>query len=202
VKRRELDVHALPDLAFGHRSPLWWSLILLCAIEGTMLVLLVLSYFYVRDRTSPWPPTLGLRPAAWIMTMELALMIASCLPMIASSQAAKRGDVRGMRRTLIVGTALAVAAGVCRWQVFAHLPFHWDSHAYGSVVWTLLGVQLTHGLSGILENAVFIALLFIGPVEEKHRVDVSVSTVLWWFVVAGTFLVWAVVFAPALFGEG
>ena len=38
-RRRVLDVEALPTHAFGHRDPLWWAVILLVCIEGTMLVL-------------------------------------------------------------------------------------------------------------------------------------------------------------------
>jgi hypothetical protein len=45
---------------------------------------------------------------------------------------------------------------------------------------------------------VYIVLLFVGPVEDKHRVDIEVSTPLWYFVVAGAALAWAVVFLEVL----
>lgn len=202
MNRRVLDVEKMPTHAFGPRAPMWWALVCLMAIEGTMLVLTVLSLFYVRDRMSPWPPTLGVKPAAWIFTGELILWLVSVPAMIATVHAAKRADVRGMRRGLILATIPAVLAVVCRVLVFETIPFRWDEHAYGSVVWALLILQFIHVLSGVGENLLFLALLFIGPVEHKHRVDVEVTSLLWWFVVAGVILTWAVAFLPALIGEG
>jgi cytochrome c oxidase subunit III len=195
VKRRFVDVGALPTIAFGHRDPLWWATLLLVAIEGTMLLLLAIAYFYVRDRTSPWPPTLSPRWLAWLATAELAALVASAAPMFLAGRAAERGSVVGMRRGLIVATLFGVVAAGCRWVLFRELPFRWDAHAYGSVVWMLLGTQAVHGLTGLGENLLFIALLYRGPVEQKHRVDVHVTSLLWYFVIAGSALLWAVVFA-------
>jgi hypothetical protein len=39
VTPRVLDVSALPDVAFGHRSTLWWATMGIIAIEGTMFAL-------------------------------------------------------------------------------------------------------------------------------------------------------------------
>ena len=194
MKRRVLDVSELGTLAFGHRDPLWWGVWLLIAIEATMLVLLAISYFYLRDRVAPWPPDLGPRSLAWIATAELALLLVSLWPMHEASAAAVRGSVRGMRRGLLLATLLGIAAGACRIAIFAALTFRWDADAYGSVVWTLLGFQTLHLIAGVGENGVFTALLFVGPVEEKHRVDVNVSTPLWYFVIAGEVLLYLVVF--------
>jgi cytochrome c oxidase subunit 3 len=41
----------------------------------------------------------------------------------------------------------------------------------------------THVLSGVAENAVLLAVLWVGPVEEKHLGDVEISAALWAFVV-------------------
>ncbi len=198
--RRTLDVSGLPSFAFGPRDPLWWGVMLLIAIEGTMLALLAIAYFYVADRTDPFPPSPVGRDVAWIATLEVALWIASAWPQRRATKAAYRADVRGMRRNLIAATLLAAAAAAVRLWLFDRLPFAWDSHAYGSVVWGLLGVQWIHGLTAIAEDATFIAILTRGPVEHKHRVDVEVSSLLVYFVIAGGLLVWAVVFLDVLIG--
>jgi heme/copper-type cytochrome/quinol oxidase subunit 3 len=198
VKRRVIDVSGLPTHAFGPRDPLWWAVALLVAIEGTMLALLAVSYFYIRSRTSPFPPVTIPRTIAWLSTIELAVWLVSALPTYAAGRAAIAGDLPRMRRQLILATALGVVAAVLRWYQFHLLPMRWDSHAYGSVVWSLLGLQWVHGLTGIGENVLYIVLLFVGPVEDKHRVDVEVSTPLWYFVIAGAALAWAVVFLEVL----
>jgi cytochrome c oxidase subunit 3 len=200
--RPALDVSELPTTAFGPRDPLWWAVVMLIAIESTMLVLLAIAYFYVRDRTAPFPPARLGRDVAWIAALDVALWIASAWPQRRATKAALRADVRGMRRNLIAACALAACALAVRIWVFHRLPFAWDDHAYGSVVWGLLGLQWVHGLTGLGEDLVFVVLLFVGPVEHKHRVDVEVSSLLVYFVVAGALLVWAVVFLEIAIGGG
>lgn len=192
--KRDLDVSELPTTAFGPRAPLWWGAALLIAIEGTMLVLLAISCFYVRDRTDPFPPARVGRDVAWIAALDVGLWIASAWPQHRATRAALAADVRGMRRNLIAATALALAACAVRVWLFHRLPFAWDDHAYGSVVWGLLGVQWLHGLTAVGEDLTFVVLLFLGPVEDKHRVDVEVSSLLVYFVIAGAILMWLVVF--------
>jgi cytochrome c oxidase subunit 3 len=194
VRRRVIDVAELPTHAFGPSDPLWWGVGLLVAIEGTMLVLLAVSYFYIRSRTSPFPPVAVPRRIAVIGLVEVALWLVSALPTWRSGRAAIAGDLRGMRRQLAAATALGLIAAALRWYEVHLLPFRWDSHAYGSVVWALLGLQWIHGLTGIGENLLYLVLLKKGPVEDKHRSDVEVSTPLWYFVVAGAALAWLVVF--------
>lgn len=200
ARRRALDVSALPTVAFGPRDPLWWSVALLIAIEGTMLALLAISYFYVRDRTDPFPPSPIGRDVAWIAALDVALWIASAWPQRRATKAAVRGELGGMRRNLLAATALALAAVCVRVWLFHRLPFAWDDHAYGSVVWGLLGVQWVHGVSAVLEDLTFVVLLFVGPVEDKHRVDIEVSSLLVYFVVAGAILMWLVVFLEVMIG--
>jgi heme/copper-type cytochrome/quinol oxidase subunit 3 len=202
VKRRVVDVSGLPHLAFGARDPLWWAVVSLIAIEGTMLVLLALSYLYVSDRTTPFPPTHIGTFVAWIMTAEIVLWVITSLPQHLSSKAAIRGDLPRMRLYLVLATAIGAVACVLRVWVFTQLPFRWNDHAYGSVVWGLLGVQFTHCVTGMIEDLVFCVILFVGPVEDKHRTDIEVTSPLMYFVTAGAVLCWALVFLPVLLGGG
>jgi cytochrome c oxidase subunit III len=198
VKRRVIDVSELPTYAFGARDPLWWGVGLLIAIEGTMLVLLAVSYFYVRGRTTPFPPVGVPRGIAVIALVEVALWLVSIVPTWREGRAAIAKDLGRTRRQLIIATVLGIVAVVLRWYEVHLLPFRWDSHAYGSVVWALLGLQWIHGLTGVGENLLYIAVLTIGPVEDKHWADIEVSTPLWYFVVAGAVLAWGVVFLEVL----
>jgi cytochrome c oxidase subunit I+III len=198
MKRRVIDVGDLPAHAFGHRDPLWWAVVLLVAIEGTMLVLLAVSYFYVRDRTAPFPPVGVPREIAWLATAELAVWLVSAVPTYLSGRAAIAGDVRRVRWQLVLAAVLGGIAVTLRWYEIHRLPLRWDSHAYGSVVWAMLGLSWVHGLTGIGENLLYIAVLWIGPVEDKHLVDVEVSTPLWYFVIAGAALTWATIFLEVL----
>jgi heme/copper-type cytochrome/quinol oxidase subunit 3 len=194
VTRKVLDVGALPAGGFGHRAPLWWGIMLAVAIEATMLLLLAIGYGYIRDRTAPWPPVLAPRLVAWIATVDLALLVLSAVPMQLASRAAVRDRARGMRNGLLVATGLGIASLLCRWAIFERLPFRWDANAYASAVWALIGLQSFHVLTGVVDNALFLARLAARPVTLARRIEVQASTPLWYFVIAGAALVWALVF--------
>lgn len=198
TERKTLDVSELPTMAFGHRDPLWWGVLLSIAIEGSMLVLLTVSYFYVQDRVNPWPTQLPARSLAIVGTIEVALWLVSCWPMHIASKAAIKGDLRGMRLGMVLSTAIGAAGAVLRGFEFAMLPFRWDASAYASCVWGLLVVQSTHQITGLFENGFFTAILYRGPIEDKHRSDIEVGSPLWYFVAAGSLLCWAVVFLQIL----
>jgi len=202
MSRPTVDVSELPEHAFGQREPMWWAVMLLIAIEGSMLVLLAISYYYVRARIDPFPPTHVGHTAAWLGSAELATWIASVVPMVLAARYARVYDLARTRRWLIISTLFGVVAMTLRLLEYHYLPFRWDDHAYGSVVWSLLGVQWLHGATGVLENVVYIVLLFVGPVQKKHFTDVEVSAPLWYFVVGGAALAWAVVFADILLAGG
>ena len=56
MTRRELDVSALPNVVFGHRSLIWWGTLGFMAIEATAFAIIVCAYFYLRTRVTDWPP--------------------------------------------------------------------------------------------------------------------------------------------------
>ena len=200
MSRRVLDVTTLERHAFTSRDPLWWSMMLMIAIEGTMLALFLVSYGYVASRVNPFPPEPIHRDTAWIATAEVVLWLVSCVAQRRTSVAAVAGDLPRMRRNLIIATLLSTAAVVVRVCLMKALPFRWDAHAYGSMVWGLLAVQFTHGATSAGEDLVYVVLLVKGPVENKHRSDIEVSAPLIYFTAIGALVLWALLFAPVLFG--
>ena len=88
-----------------------------------------------------------------------------------------------MRRSLGAATVLGLGFVVVRFLELFGLPFRWDAHAHGSVFWAVLISHTLHGIFGSGENLTLLLLLFRGPVEEKHLVDVSVNSMYWYFVV-------------------
>ena len=51
-----IDVSKLPTVAFGKRTPIFWGVLLLIAIEATTLALIFFSYLYVRGNYVDFPP--------------------------------------------------------------------------------------------------------------------------------------------------
>ena len=190
--RARIDVAELPTLAFGSRTTLWWGVVGLIVIESTVFAILIVTYFYLRGGARVWPPP-GVKPPLTPVVLGLVLLLASIWPMHRANRAALERDLSGMQLWLVVGTVLSLAfAAVRGWEIDA-LPFRWDSHAYGSVVWTMIGLHTTHVTTSCIENLLFVALLFKGPVEDKHLVDLRLNNLYWYFVV-----IWWVVLAAVI----
>jgi cytochrome c oxidase subunit 3 len=183
-QRPVIDVSGLPTTAFGHRDPLWWGVVGIMCIEGTMFAIMAASYFYLRGGAQLWPPAGTLHPGIGITTLNLLILLASIFPMHQAAQAAEREDLPAIRLWLIVATVLIVAFLVLRIAIMNRLTFRWDSHAYGSLVWVTAGLHTLHVVTGIVENLLFITLLTKGPVEDKHMDDLRLNSMYWYFVVA------------------
>lgn len=195
-----IDVSGLPTVAFGARTPMFWGVVLLMCIETTMLALMVLSYFYVRGNFTVWPPTWAGDRSFHLATAGIVLLLASAIPNVLMNRAAVGGHVARARTWLIVTTVLGMAAFATRVLELPRLQFRWDTHAYGSAVWGILGLNTFHQVSALLENLVMLALLVLGPVEKKHLHDVQLGGYFWNWLIAVTAPLFAIVYLePLLF---
>jgi heme/copper-type cytochrome/quinol oxidase subunit 3 len=176
------DVSGLPRATFGHRSMMWWGTLGFIAIEGSTLFICVVSYFYLRRNFSTWPPEHVFRPALLIPTIQAGLMLLSNFPMASVDRAARRMDLRGVQKGMVVCSILAAIMTVLRWFEFKSLNVRWDSTAYGSAAWATL---TSHGTLLLLETAetiAFTVLLLAGPVEERDLAGASDNALYWYFM--------------------
>jgi heme/copper-type cytochrome/quinol oxidase subunit 3 len=68
---------------------------------------------------------------------------------------------------------MSLACTVLRGFEFAALNTRWDSSAYGSVVWVLVGLHSSLLAVDLLESIVITALTFSTGFEQKHYTDVE-----------------------------
>jgi cytochrome c oxidase subunit I+III len=122
------------------------------------------------------------------------VLLASLVPMREAKKAAEALDLPKVRLWITVGTAVAIAVLVLRVLEFKALHCQWDSSAYGSVVWTLLGLHTLHLLTDGFENLVLNVLVFTGPLEGKRFGDVSEDSLYWYFVVWSWVPIYAVIY--------
>ncbi len=196
--RASIDVSTLAPGAFGHRSLIWWGTVGFMLIEGTMFAITIAAYFYLRLRNATWPPNLPPPDLFW-GSVNTAVLLASVVPNELAKKAAERIDLRAVRLWLVVCLAFGLGFNVLRALEFGSLNCRWDTNAYGSVVWLLLGLHTTHILTDVLDTGVLTALMFIGPVEEQRFVDVSENSIYWYFVVLSWPVIYGVIYwAPRL----
>jgi heme/copper-type cytochrome/quinol oxidase subunit 3 len=205
TQRPALEVSALPQHGFDTRAPLWWGNLFLLMIETTMFGIMVASYFYLRQNFPLWPPPrvtatpfpLNPLPDLLIPTINLIVLIASCAPMLWVDMAARRGDRNRTLIGLIVCIAFGIATIALRLFEFPGIKFHWDENAYGSVVWFTMGIHLAHLLTATLEALVLALWVALRKFDEKHRLDVTVTAVYWYWVAGIWIPLYAIIyFAP------
>ena len=188
-----LDVSALPTYAFGHRALMWWGTFGVIAIEGTVFVLAIVTYYYLWSRAEQWPLAV-LPPDLLWGTLNTAILMASAIPNEYTKKAAKAHDLHAVRVGLLWCIAFGVAFLAVRALEFGALNCRWNTNAYGSAVWTLLGLHTTHLITDFADTIVLAVLMFTGPLEGRRFVDVEENAIYYNFVVLAWLPIYAVLY--------
>jgi heme/copper-type cytochrome/quinol oxidase subunit 3 len=181
-RRSVLDVAHLPNVTLGSEAVIWWGNLLMFAIEGSMFAMVGVTYFYLRDRVAVWPPPGAEGPGLFWPTATTLVLVAAGAPMWAINRACLRRDRGTLRWAVPLTVLLGALALATRTAELRALDFKWSEHAYGSIVWTILGLHTAHLIAFTLELAVMEALLLIGPFRDKHFVDARTTALYWVFV--------------------
>jgi heme/copper-type cytochrome/quinol oxidase subunit 3 len=183
-ERLVLDVSPLPKIAFGHKGLIWWGTVGFMVIEGSMFVMGLIVYFYLRLKVDAWPPPSLANPQIGFATANLCVVLASCAPNALAKRSAEAFDLRRVQLWLVVLTLVGSGALVLRAFEYTQLNCRWDDNAYGSIVWVLLSLHTIHVATDVVDSAVLTTLMFTGPVSERRFVDASENSLYWYFIVA------------------
>lgn len=197
-----INVSELPHHGFDTMDPVWWGNNFLLAIESSMFVLTIVTYFYLRQNFALWPPPLAQNvapldplPDLTFGTANLILLVLSCLPMIVADISARHGNRIASQLALTFCLLCGAGAITLRSFEFSAVHFRWDSNAYGSIVWFLLGLHMLHLLTLSSETLLLTIWSFVREFDMKHRVDVTALAIYWYWVVA----VWVVLYGVIYF---
>jgi heme/copper-type cytochrome/quinol oxidase subunit 3 len=197
MSARTVDVSGLPTFAFGNRTILWWATAALAAIEGTVFAMAIVTYVYLRGRQPEWPPNLP-APGLFWGSVNLLIMLVSVVPNEWTKRQAEKMKWKEVLFGLFVCIAVASAFLVVRVFEFGALGCRWDTNAYGSIVWTLLGLHTVHLLTDFIDTVVLTAVLYRHP-SPKRYVDVTENAMYWYFVVGSWIPIYVVIyFGPYL----
>jgi heme/copper-type cytochrome/quinol oxidase subunit 3 len=126
--------------------------------------------------------------------VQVALLLASLIPSILVDRAAYRLDLEKLRHWLLVTLGIEIAAVAIRWQEFLSLNVRWDSNAYGSAAWTIVGLHSTLLLVDLLETAVILAILYSSRRLDRHFSDATDVAFYWYFLVATWIPIYVIVY--------
>ena len=107
---------------------------------------------------------------SWTLTALTALLLLSVIPNMWLKRRAEQYDLKAVRIGMVLMSLVGAALVPLRLYEFAHLNVRWDTNAYGSIVWMLLGLHTTHLVTDTLDSAILAALLLWGPFESKRYV--------------------------------
>jgi cytochrome c oxidase subunit I+III len=183
--KHDIDVGQLPDYSFDSRSPLWWGIVGLITIEGTVVATLIASFFYLQDNHAVWPPSGSTPPDLLLPTISTIVLMLSMVPIYLTDKCFKKGNAKPLKTLPIISIVLAlVFLGIKAYEYAYHVDFRWDSHAYGSIVWLMIGFHSTHVIAVILKTIVVIWLARRHYFTPDKRIAVTVNGLYWYFVAA------------------
>lgn len=196
IQRQTIDVSVLPNHAFGSRSIMWWATMGMIAIEATVFVVTIASYFYLQGNEETWPPPDTALPELFWPTINVAILLVSLVPNQLVKRAAERMEVGKVRLWFVVADSCAIAFVIVRGFEYLHLNVSWDSNAYGSITWTLLSFHTVHLVTDLIDSVVLTVLMFTrkGANDPRRFVDVAENCFYWYFVVLSWIPIYAVLY--------
>jgi heme/copper-type cytochrome/quinol oxidase subunit 3 len=160
-----------------------WAILLVIATEFTLFASLIATYFYLRFRTSAWPPD-GIPDPSVVMPLVLTgLLLVSTVPMAAAVRAAR--EARRRAAWWLVAAATAIQGTYLGLQINLFVDdFHKfgpGDDAYGSIYFTLLGVHHAHVAAGLVLDAWLLGALAFG-LTNYRLVAIRIIALYWYFV--------------------
>jgi cytochrome c oxidase subunit III len=188
VKQRIVaDFSQLPQHGMGTASPTWWGTLVFMLLEGTGFALVIAIYLYLASLAVAWPigaPPPDLLPG----TLVTLVLLLSLIPNFLIGRWAERQELAKVRWGLLVMTLFGIAPLILRIFEFRALHISWDSNAYGSVVWTLLGLHTTHVLTDLADTIVLLVLMCSRHANNPRRFGDTQDNALYWNFVVLTWL--------------
>ena len=191
------DLSHLPLHGSGTASMTWWGTLAFMLIEATGFALAIGVYLYLASLAPEWPPGNAPPDPLW-GTLITAALIASVVPNVMLSRWAAAQDLRRVRIGIVIMSVVGIVPLVMRVYEFGALNISWDSNAYGSITWVLLGLHTTHLITDVLDTFVLAAVMFTRHGDNKRRYgDVQDNAMYWNFVTLSWLPVYACLYGVA-----
>jgi heme/copper-type cytochrome/quinol oxidase subunit 3 len=193
-----LDVSGLPSVAFGHRNTTWLANVFYMAIEGMMFALMFATYFYLRTRSTDWPPG-HLPPALPYGVADAAVFLVSIIPAWLVAKRAPTGNRVAVRTGLLILALFALVATALRVFEFTSLNCRWTDDAYSSTIWVLIGMHSGHLITELIETLVLLVMSFTSKMEGRRLADAAINSDYWYFVVITGLMVDVLIYGTTRF---
>ena len=183
MTQRVLDVSALTEGTADSRALIWWGNLSMMAIEGTMFAMALATYLYLRSVNLDWPPGTVPKPELLMPTINAALLLLSCIAALVVDRASITKNMVAIRGGQLACIVSGIIFLIIRFAIVVPaLGYKWSDHAYGSIVWTIIGMHTLHMVAATGETALLFIYGLFKPVLKKHLLDFRCTAVYWYFV--------------------
>jgi cytochrome c oxidase subunit I+III len=157
--------------------------------DAAVLAGLLAAYFSLRATSFAWPPR-GVSHAKYLPAVVSLTVVMSVTTAQWAAWALRRGD----RRNTLIGLVMTMFFGIAivnaEWYSFGHHRFSTSSHAFGTIVNSLIGFHLVNVLVGIAALAVVLVRTLAGAAHEERPGPGAAAALFWHFTV----IAWLVIF--------
>jgi cytochrome c oxidase subunit I+III len=189
-----IDVSRLPTVTFGSKSLMHWGTMAFMVIEGWTLALTAMSWFYLRQNTHFWPPLRTPNPKFLVPTINLVVMLVSIVPSYLVKRAAAKLDRGGVTLWLMVSGLFGLAILVIRWFELWAINTRWDTTAYGSAAWLIVGLHATLLLLDVGDTIGLGVMFAKRDLPPHYYSDASDNSMYWWFTVGSWIPLYLIVY--------
>ena len=192
--RTVVDASRLPYNIFGTQAHSYWGTIGLMLSEGMTIAISLAAYLYLRKNFDTWPPKPIENPSLLIPTIALLFLLASNFIGYKLSKVAHAKDLSGIKFWMYLLALAGLVSLALRYFEFQSLNVRWDTNAYGSIAWGVLGFHTSLLVTDVLETCGFAGILFARRTQEKHFGHASENAMYWTFTTLAQVPVYVFVF--------
>lgn len=178
-----LDVSQLSPYTNWTRAPLWWGFLGLVIIETAVFSSFIAAYLYLMAGSDTWPPAPHSPPDLLLPTLNTILLISSSFVVHWGDKGIRFGDQRKLQIAMLVAIVMGIAFLGIKYLEYHDSAYWWDSHAYGSIIWVMIGFHSAHVAAVVLKAVIVDVLAFRGYFNKYRRLGAEVNGVYWHFVV-------------------
>jgi heme/copper-type cytochrome/quinol oxidase subunit 3 len=186
------DLSALPEYEFEKASAMWWGTLGFIAIEGMGFALGIGTYLYLAAVGTDWP--LAPPPDPLPGTILLVVLLVSLWPNHQAAANGRRQDLNAVRRDLVIASAIGLVTIVIRGFEFGALNVRWDTNAYGSIVWALVGMHALHLITDVGDTIVLAVLMFTRHGKGRRFTDLVDNAFYWYFIVGSWVVIYVLIY--------
>lgn len=190
-----IDASSLSRRPSENVSPAWWGMLGTIAIGSAVMATMLASYLYLSLNNDEWPPPGIENPDPMLPTLMVALLLISSFILHRAGRAARLRQINSLIAGLLTALFLGLTSLALLYFAFIGLPYRWDTHSYGSLIWVLFGfngMQLVLAVVGILAVT---ALARGDYFETEESLGISLMVMFWQFTAVTWTVVYAFVFA-------